>query len=76
MKHRHYTLLLFTLLLALVSCKKIVIPEDTKNGGGDTPTEEPEGPIDFRGYATLEDYLDEYGSLDLPIPCEDLLPGG
>ena len=30
----------------------------------------------FRGYATLAEYLEVYGSVDNPIPLEDVLPGG
>ncbi|MDO4995248.1 MAG: DUF6359 domain-containing protein [Bacteroidales bacterium] len=30
----------------------------------------------FRGYETLREYLEVYGSVDKPIPLEDVLPGG
>ena len=30
----------------------------------------------FRGYETLREYLEVYGSVDNPIPLEDVLPGG
>ena len=76
MERRHYIFLFLTLLLLVTSCRKITIPETTDGEGTDVTNERPEGPIDFHGYESLDDYLTHYGSTEQPIPCADLLPGG
>lgn len=76
MERRHYIFLFLTLLLLMTSCRKITIPETTDDEGTGVTDEQPEGPIDFHGYESLDDYLTHYGSTEQPIPCADLLPGG
>lgn len=76
MERRHYIFLFLTLLLLVTSCRKITIPETTDGEGTGVTDEQPEGPIDFHGYESLDDYLTHYGSTEQPIPCADLLPGG
>lgn len=60
----------------MTSCRKITIPETTDDEGTGVTNEQPEGPIDFHGFESLDDYLTHYGSTEQPIPCADLLPGG
>jgi hypothetical protein len=76
MERRHYIFLFLTLLLLVTSCRKITIPETTDGEGTGVTNEQPEGPIDFHGFESLDDYLTHYGSTEQPIPCADLLPGG
>ena len=88
MKHRLCILLAFCMLLILAGCRRIGVPEEeTGTAGGnynkeapavDRDGEEDMGTVSgsFRGYETLADYLEVYGSVDNPIPLEDVLPGG
>lgn len=88
MKHRLYILLAFCTLLILAGCRRITLPEEESGTSGsnynkeapvvDRDDEEDTGNVSgsFRGYDNLADYLEVYGSVDNPIPLEDVLPGG
>ena len=88
MKHRLYILLAFSMLLILAGCRRITLPEEESGTSGsnynkeapvvDRDDEEDTGNVSgsFRGYDNLADYLEVYGSVDNPIPLEDVLPGG
>lgn len=76
MKSRLYILFSFILMLCLSGCRKIVIPEEEEVKSGQTSADDDGVPTDFRGHASLVDYLKEYGTSDRPIPCEDLMQGG
>lgn len=88
MKHRLCILLAFCMLLILAGCRRIGVPEEETGTAGsnynkeapavDRDGEEDTGNVSgsFRGYETLADYLEVYGSVDNPILLEDVLPGG
>lgn len=92
MKHRLCILLAFCCLLVLSGCRKIVLPEEEEKTESTATNYDSNAPVvnrdddssddsdnvkgSFRGFETLAGYLEVYGSVDNPIPLEDVLPGG